>query len=399
MIFIVLIYLAFISLGLPDSILGSSWPLMNVELGVPINNAGIASFIISGGTIVSSLFSYKLIRVIGTGKVTIISVAMTAAALLGFSASPSFLWLLACAVPLGLGAGAVDAGLNKFVAEHYEAKHMNWLHGFWGVGAMLGPIIMSALVLGGNTWRTGYLTISIIQFSLVLLLLFSLPMWKRYEPGGNESKTVDEDPLIENKPGLISSLKTKGSIFGMFTFFMVASIEATMMLWGSSYLVKVEQITPERAAGWVSLFFLGITAGRMMSGFISLKMSNEGLIRAGAILTITGFLIMLLPLPTPFTLLAFVIIGTGIAPIYPSMLHQTPIYFGKHNAQAAMGMQMAFAYTGTTLVAPLLGLLFAQISFNLMPYILLACASGLLIFREILIKRKNGDRFTDFYLG
>ncbi|OMF00485.1 MFS transporter [Paenibacillus sp. FSL H7-0331] len=391
MIFLILIYLAFISLGLPDSLLGSSWPIMNTDLGVPIENAGIASSIISIGTIISSLLSYKLIRIIGTGKVTIISVAMTAAALLGFSLSPSFIWLLACAIPLGLGGGAVDAGLNRFVAEHYEAKHMNWLHGFWGVGAMLGPILMSTLVLWGNTWRSGYFTISMVQFSLVILLLFSLPMWRKFE--GPSTKPTEEDLQSKDKPGLLASLKTRGAIFGMFSFFLVSSTEASMMLWGSSYLVKNESISPESAAGWVSLFFLGITAGRMLSGFISIKLSNEALIRLGAILMIFGFFIMLLPLPTIFTLISFIIVGTGLAPIYPSMLHQTPIYFGQHNAQAAMGMQMAFAYTGTTLVAPLFGQLFAHVSFSLMPYVLLTCGVGLLTCREMLTrayKKKAG---------
>lgn len=376
MIFLALIYLAFISLGLPDSLLGSSWPIMNVDFGVPAGNAGYVSMIIYSGTIISSLFSHRLIRRIGTGKVTVISVAMTAVALLGFSLSPSFLWLLACAVPLGLGAGAVDSGLNEFVAEHYEAKHMNWLHCFWGVGAMLGPILISALTQWGHTWRSSYASISVIQFVLIVLLLFSLPMWKRYENPSAEH-TV-ETQGIEIKHGLFAPLHKKGAVFAMLTFFLYTSVETSMMLWGSSYLVKIKDVLPESAAGWVSLFFLGITAGRMFSGFISIKLNNETLIRIGTVLIIAGVILMLLPLPALFTILAFTIIGLGLAPIFPSMLHQTPVYFGKQNAQAAMGLQMAFAYVGNTLMPPLFGQLFAHISFSLMPYVLLICAIGLL---------------------
>ncbi len=377
MIFLALIYLAFISLGLPDSLLGSSWPIMNVDFGVPVGNAGFVSMIISSGTIISSLFSHRLIRRFGTGKVTVLSVAMTAAALLGFSLSPSFLWLLACAVPLGLGAGAVDSGLNEFVAEHYAAKHMNWLHCFWGLGAMLGPILLSALTQWGYNWRSGYSSISVIQFTLVVLLLFSLPMWKKYENQAFEHTGEAQDGKVNH--GLLTPLRAKGAFFAMLTFFLYTSIEASMMLWGASYLVKIKDILPESAAGWVSLFFLGITAGRMLSGFVSMKLNNEALIRIGTVLILVGIVLMLLPLPALFTICALVIIGLGLAPIFPSMLHQTPVYFGKQNAQAAMGLQMAFAYTGTTLMPPLFGQLFARVSFSLMPYVLLACAVGLLI--------------------
>lgn len=383
MIFLALIYLAFISLGLPDSLLGSSWPIMNIDFGVPIGNAGFVSIIISGGTIISSLFSHRLIRLFGTGKVTVISVAMTAMALFGFSISPSFLWLPACAIPLGLGAGAVDSGLNEFVAEHYEAKHMNWLHCFWGVGAMLGPVLISLLVQWGHTWRSGYSSISIIQFALVILLLFSLPMWKKYEtPSAGH---MNEARQNKDKHGLITLLRSKGSLYIMLSFLLNTAVEATMMLWGASYLVNMKGILPESAAGWVSLFFLGITAGRMISGFISMKLSNEALIRIGTLFTIVGFILMLLPLPSFFAICAFIMVGLGLAPIYPSMLHQTPVYFGKANAQAIMGMQMSFAYTGTTLIAPLFGQLFAHVSFSLMPYVLLFCAVGLLACRIHLI--------------
>lgn len=392
MIFLALIYLAFISLGLPDSLLGSSWPIINVDFGVPVGNAGFVSMIISGGTIISSLFSHRLINRFGTGKITVVSVSMTAFALLGFSLSPSFPWLLAFAVPLGLGAGAVDSGLNEFVAEHYEAKHMNWLHCFWGVGAMLGPVLISSLTQWGYHWRSGYSSISVIQFALVVLLLFSLPMWKKYElPFVPSTDNIQEEPKV--KHSLLTPLRAKGAVFAMLTFFLYITIEGSMMLWGSSYLVNVKNILPESAAGWVSLFFLGITAGRMLSGFISIKLNNEALIRIGSILVIVGIIIMLLPLPTPVTIGSFIIVGLGLAPIFPSMLHQTPVYFGKENAQATMGLQMAFAYTATTLMPPLFGQLFSHTSFLLMPYVLLVCSIGLFTCtaRLAIIAKKNKE--------
>ncbi len=383
MIFLALIYLAFISLGLPDAVLGSSWPIMNVEFRVPVGNAGFVSIMISACTILSSLFSHRLIRRFGTGKVTVVSVALTAVALLGFSVSPSFLWLLACAVPLGLGAGAVDSGLNEFVAEHYEAKHMNWLHCFWGVGAMLGPALISVLALWGRTWRSGYFSISIIQFALVALLIFSLPMWKKFDnPSAGPAEEIRQG---KEKHSLLTMLRAKGSVFVMLSFLLNASMEASMMLWGASYLVKMKGILPESAAGWVSLFFLGVTVGRMVSGFVSMKLSNEALIRVGTIFLIVGFVFMILPLPALFAIGAFILVGLGLAPIYPSMLHQTPVYFGKENAQAVMGLQMSFAYTGNTLMAPLFGQLFANVSFSLMPCVLLVCAVGLLACRTHLI--------------
>ena len=390
MIILALIYLAFISLGLPDPLLGSSWPIMSVEFGAPIESAGIISFIISIGTIISSLLAHRVIRRFGTGKVTVVSVAMTAVSLLGFSLSGSFIWLTLFAIPLGLGAGAIDSGLNEFVAEHYEARHMNWLHSFWGLGAMLGPVLISALIQLGYNWRSGYLSISVIQFLLAALLMFSLPMWKKYEHSSIEHEHTDNERHKNSVIGLFAPLKTKGAIFAMIAFFLYTSIESSVSLWGTSYLVNVKNLPPERAAGWGALFFLGITVGRMLSGFISIKLSTEQLIRLGCILLLVGIVLLILPLPVIFTIIAFILIGLGLAPIFPSMLHQTPVYFGKYDPQATMGLQMAFAYTGTTLIPPLAGKLFSFASFSFMPYVLLVFGISLLIATSILAaKAKN----------
>jgi len=375
MIFLALIYLAFISLGLPDSLLGSSWLIMNRDFGAPVGNAGYVFAIVSAGTIVSSLFSHSVIGRFGTGRVTVVSVAMTAIALLGHWMAPSFFWLMMCAIPLGLGAGAVDSGLNAFVAEHYKARHMNWLHCFWGVGAMLGPLIMASITGSGHSWRSGYLTVSIVQFVLVALLIFSLPMWRRLEQPHHETERNRAEP----KRGVLSVLRTKGAAFAMLLFFLYTSVESCLILWGASYLVKVRGVLPENAAGLVALFFVGITGGRALSGFVSMKLSNEMLIRIGAILVMAGLLIMMLPLPVPLAVFALMVVGLGLAPIYPSMLHQTPVYFGTQNAKATMGLQMACAYSGTTLIPPLLGQVFSHTSFALMPYALLVCGAILLV--------------------
>ena len=376
MLFLALIYLAFISLGLPDSLLGSSWPLMNVGLGVPVGHAGYISAIISGCTILSSLFSHRLIGRFGTGRVTVVSVGLTAVALMGFSLTPSFGWLLAFAVPLGLGAGAVDSGLNGFMANHYSIMQMNLLHSFWGVGAMLGPILVSTLAKAGNGWRGAYFNISIVQFALVFLLLFSLPMWRKIEGAAPLLNNVTQEN--QNKQSLLAPLQTRGGSIAVLTFFIYAAIESSVMLWGASYLVNARDIQPQTAAGWISLLFVGMTAGRALGGFVGVKWGNETLIRLGITLLVAGIILLALPLPAVFMMCALFLIGLGMGPIFPSMLHQTPIYFDTQCAQAAMGMQIAAAYTGTTLMPPLFGQLFSNISFSIMPYMFLFLCAGLL---------------------
>ncbi len=373
MLFLALIYLAFISLGLPDPALGSAWPLMYGDLDVPVGWAGFISAIISSGTIVSSLLSHRVIRRYGTGVVTVTSVGLTAVALLGFSISPSFWWLLLLAVPLGLGAGAVDSGLNAFVAMHYAARHMNWLHCFWGVGAMLGPILISTFTATEHSWRSGYGCISAIQFGLVALLLYSLPVWRRRE----QDHAQEEAHHPVSKHGLLAPLRVEGAWLALVVFLFYSAIEGSVMLWGATFLVEAREVSPEQAAGWISLFFLGLTAGRALSGFVSIKLSNENLIILGCGILVTGLVLMLLPLPASVTLLGLMMAGLGLSPIFPAMLHQTPVHFGKRNTSASMGLQMACAYTGATVVPPLLGFMLSSLSFNLMPHILLVSAVGL----------------------
>ncbi|PAD23762.1 MFS transporter [Niallia circulans] len=372
--FLVIIYLAFISLGLPDSLLGVSWSLMQVEFKAPLETAGVLFMTIAAGTIISSFISGTVLRKFGTGMVTFVSCFMTAGSLLGFHFAPSIVWLFIFAIPLGLGAGAVDTGLNNYVASHYKAHHMSWLHCFWGVGATLGPIIVAQFISRDNSWRSGYFAIACIQFILVVILLFTLPLWKKIEKipkQENENKrddstsTLDETYLESQKPWQIRGVK-----LALLAFLFYCGAEAAVGLWGSSFLVNVKNLSIDVAAKWVSLFYAGITIGRFITGFITLKMSNQRLIRWGQIIALVGAVLLFLPFPVLFSLAGFIMIGLGLAPIFPCMLHETPIRFGKKHSQTIMGYQMAIAYTGSTFLPPILGYVAAKSTIGIFPFVI-----------------------------
>ncbi|NLV91048.1 MAG: MFS transporter [Firmicutes bacterium] len=378
---LVLIYISFISLGLPDSILGTAWPAAYKDLGVPISWAGIISATISGGTIISSWFSNRIISRLGTGVTTVVSVAMTAVALLGVSLSGSFWFLLLFAIPLGLGAGSVDAALNNFVALHYQAKHMNWLHCFWGIGASAGPVIMSISLTSSN-WQTGYAAIGWLQVALVIILLLSLPLWKRFSSGaqseGSRAQVLSTRELLRipgAKPILVA-------------FFCYCAVEATAGLWGSSFLVLTKGISPQIAARWISLYYFGITFGRFLSGLLTLKIANRDLIRLGQGMSVLGILLLLLPAWDFVFSAGFFVIGLGCAPIFPALLHDTPENFGAELSQAIMGMQMACAYVGTTTMPPLFGFLAQRVSMILLPFYLLVIALLMVAMVELLNRLK-----------
>lgn len=359
---LILIYIAFISLGLPDSLLGSGWPVMHTELGVPVSYMGIISMIISGGTIVSSLLSDKLTKKLGTEIVTVSSVFLTVIALLGFSFSSHFWMLIIFAVPYGLGAGAIDAALNNYVALHYKAKHMSWLHCFWGVGTIVSPFIMS-YALADMTWNSGYRIVGFIQLGIAILLLITLPVWKVNLGTSQESgKSV----------GLIDALKIKGVPFLLTGFFAYCAVEATTMQWASTYFVEVKGIAVERAAGFASLFYIGITVGRFISGIITDKLGDRKMIQLGTVILLCGILCLCLPVKSYMVAFAaFLVMGLGCAPIYPCIIHSTPYNFGAENSGAIIGIQMASAYVGSTFVPPLFGLIGNYISFSIMPFYLL----------------------------
>lgn len=343
-----IIYLAFISLGLPDSLLGAAWPAMFEGLNVPIDYAGIISMIVAAGTVVSSLFSGKVIQSFGVAAVTTFSVLMTALALMGFSLSGEFLYLCLLAIPLGLGAGAVDSALNNYVALHHEARHMNWLHSFWGVGAAIGPMIMAGHLVSGASWTKGYKTVAWIQLGLVMILVLSLPLWvrnKRRQEANSEEKSPSLFTMLQTFPGLKPALMV---------FFCYCTIEATFGLWGASYLVFEKGYEADQAARLTSLYFLGITIGRFFSGFLTAHFSNKQLVYLGQ--GVIGLGLGLLFLPFSFTTISgFLLVGLGCAPIFPSLLHETPVNFGEKNSQFIMGIQMASAYVGITLMPFLFG--------------------------------------------
>lgn len=373
-----IIYIAFISLGLPDSLLGSGWPVMYGQLGVPISYAGIITMIIAGGTIVSSLMSDKMTRKLGAGLVTAISVAMTAAALFGFSVSRSFILLCIWAIPYGLGAGGVDAALNNYVALHYASRHMSWLHCFWGVGAAISPYIMGYCLTRGYGWSSGYRSVSILQIVLTAILFISLPLWKK---NGSSNKT-DAVSL-----SLRDAVRIKGVKLVLIAFFGYCALESTAGLWASSYLAEYRGIDSETAARFASLFFIGITFGRFISGFIAEKLGDKVLIRLGTVVIILGILMIIIPAGfDQLALAGLVVIGLGCAPVYPSIIHSTPANFGEENSQAIIGIQMASAYTGTTFMPPLFGFIADNINIGLYPVYLLVFAILMLTMTEWLNK-------------
>ncbi len=355
------IYLAFISLGLPDSLLGSAWPTLRVDLAVPLSYMGFISTIISVGTVISGLLSERLTKKFTAKTVTVVSVLLTAAALFGFSTATRLWHMCLWAIPYGLGAGAIDAALNNYVALHYNSRHMSWLHCFWGVGTIISPYIMS-YALTHATWAEGYRTVSYLQLAIALVLLLTLPLWKVNAPKAAEA--ADGAVL-----GITGALKIKGVPSLLLGFLAYCAAESTTMLWASSYLEGTRGASKEEAAALGSLFFIGITAGRFLAGFITDKLGDNRMIRLGIGLALIGVIGILVPIKA-VTIAGFIIIGLGCAPIYPCIIHATPSNFGAENAQGIIGIQMAAAYTGTTLMPPLFGLIANHISLTLMPFYL-----------------------------
>ena len=357
---LMMIYLSFISLGLPDSMLGSAWPAMNVSLNAPLWGAGLVQMLISFCTIISSLNSTKLIRRFGTGKLTAISVATTALALLGFSLAKNYAFLLLMAVPLGLGAGAVDAGLNNYVALHCEAKHMSWLHCFWGIGTIIGPMILSAVLRVGGSWATGYRAVGLIQCAVSALLFATLGMWKH----GN----IQQEEHGAKALSVWEVLSLPGAKAGMVTFLCYCAVESTLGLWGATYISQVRGVDEATAASFGAMFYIGITAGRAISGFMAMKLLPKQMVRVGQALLALGCIFMMIPAGSTLSGIGLVVCGLGCAPIYPNIIQDTPVNYGTENSQAAIGVQMAFAYVGSTFLPSIFGALAGVDGYGLLPY-------------------------------
>lgn len=357
---LMMIYLSFISLGLPDSMLGSAWPAMNVSLNAPLWGAGLVQMLISFCTIISSLNSAKLIRRFGTGKLTAISVATTALALLGFSLAKNYAFLLLMAVPLGLGAGAVDAGLNNYVALHCEAKHMSWLHCFWGVGTIIGPMILSAVLRVGGSWATGYRAVGLIQCAVSALLFATLGMWKH----GN----IQQEEHGAKALSVWEVLSLPGAKAGMVMFLCYCAVESTLGLWGATYISQVRGVDEATAASFGAMFYIGITVGRAISGFMAMKLLPKQMVRVGQALLALGCIFMMIPAGSTLSGIGLVVCGLGCAPIYPNIIQDTPVNYGTENSQAAIGVQMAFAYVGSTFLPSIFGALAGAGGYGLLPY-------------------------------
>lgn len=380
-----IIYLAFISLGLPDALLGAAWPSMYPQLGAGVAWAGGVSMIISAGTIVSSLASERLNTRLGTGRVTALSVATTAVALFGFSTCTQFWQLCLWAIPYGLGAGSVDAALNNYVALHYESRHMSWLHCMWGIGAAGGPVIMG-WALAGSTWQNGYRIISILQIVLTAVLIFSLPLWQTPTDAG-----AGEDFTPEHRT-LPQLMKVPGVPEVMCCFALYSGVETVAGMWAASYCTLVRGLDAATAAGWASLFYLGITVGRFLSGFLTMKFNDHQMIRMGQVLIAVGIALVFLPAGNTCLRAGLVTIGLGCAPIYPCIIHETPANFGKSLSMAMTGIQMAAAYTGTTLLSPLFGVLAQNITMQLYPWALLVMLLLMVVLSEQLHKKTAASR-------
>jgi len=378
-----IIYLAFISLGLPDSLLGAAWPSMYPEFQVPVSYAGIISMVIALGTVISSLMSDRLTKRLGAGLVTAISVAMTALALFGFSFSHSFWVLILWSIPYGLGAGSVDAALNNYVALHYKSRHMSWLHCMWGVGASAGPYIMGFALSHGQNWNGGYRYIGILQVILTFILFISLPLWKKEKKNAASESDATSDHILT----LREIFAIPGAKSVMLMFFCYSAIEQTSGLWASSYLVLHKGVAPETAATFASLFYIGITIGRAISGFITMKLNDTQMIRLGQGIILLGVLALFLPLGSTISLIGFILIGLGCAPIYPCIIHSTPDHFGADRSQAIIGVQMSSAYVGTCLMPPVFGLIANNITVALLPAYLILFLVLLSVMHEILIQK------------
>lgn len=378
------IYLAFISLGLPDSLLGAAWPTIRVDFNVPISYMGIVSMIISIGTVFSGLMSERITKRFGTRYVTAVSVFITAAALFGFSTADEFYKLCLWGIPYGLGAGAIDAALNNYVALHYNSRHMSWLHCFWGVGTVISPYIMS-YALTRSTWTDGYRMVSYIQLGITAVLVLTLPLWK-------VNKSAEASEENGKVLGIRGALKIKGVPYLLIAFLSYCAAESTTMLWASSYLEGVRGASKEEAAAFGSLFFIGITAGRFFSGFITDKLGDNRMIRMGTALAILGAILIIIPIKA-VTVVGFIVIGLGCAPVYPCIIHSTPNNFGAENSQGIIGIQMASAYIGSTFMPPLFGLIANHISLNLMPLYITAFFILLLVMLSKTEKecRKNNN--------
>lgn len=386
-VLLIVIYIAFIGLGIPDSLFGAAWPAIYQEFSVPISYANFITLLISGGTVVSSLMSARLINRFGAAKITAVSTSMTALALLGFSFSDRMIWLCLLAIPLGLGAGSIDAALNNYVALHYKARHMSFISCFYGVGITVSPYLMSLALSGPDGWRGGYRIVSYIQIAVAVLTIVSLPLWGkvRENASGAEEITPRTVPLRE-----LAKMNRVRLVWLMFVG--TCAIEFTCNTWGSTFLIEDKGMTVDQAAQMITVYYVGMTAGRFLSGVVSHKVRAWDLIRIGQGVILAGIILLLLPLPTAAAVVGMFLIGLGNGPVFPNLVYLTPQNFGADISQSVMGSQMAAANLGILVMPPIFGWIAQAFGAQLFPYYLLAMFALLLVPSVFLVRglKKEG---------
>ena len=384
---LIIIYITYISLGLPDSMIGASWPAIMEEMGLGLQMMGFLSIVSTVGTILASLFTTALVKKLGTAKLTGFSIILTACSLLGYSVSSNFYFLLLLTIPLGIGAGAIDSIINNYVAVNFKPKHMNFLHSFWGIGVTVSPLILAGAINGGGTWRTGYLVVGIIQLVISAIVLLSIPLWKK-------SENVVEGKLIAKEPkSLKETVKVKGVLLAALCFAFYCSVETTFSNFGNSYLVGTMGVSIEKGATAVSLFYLGITVGRVASGIAVSKFKSESMVRLGEIVTVVGIILLAFGGSFNVKAVAYLLIGLGNAPIFPCIMNETPRRFGVEYSQSAISLQVAFAYLGGALISPIFGVLGQALSIAILPIYLMIFAVLLIVAYEILLKQTKTNKF------
>lgn len=364
---LIIIYIAFIGLGIPDSLFGTAWPAIYVSFEIPISSANYVTLLISCGTVISSALSARIINRFGTAVVTAVSTAITAAALFGFSVSGNLLWLCIFSIPMGLGAGAVDSALNNYVALHYKATHMNFLHCFYGIGVSVSPYLMSLALTNENNWRDGYRLTFYLQLAIALITIVSLPLWKKAHPASLQSN----EEIHPKTLSIINMLKMPSVRAVLLIFIGSCAIECTCGTWGSTFLVNSKGMSVDHAAKIITLYYVGMALGRFLSGILAARLSSWKLIHLGQTITIFAILLLFLPLPSTIAAAGLFFIGLGNSPIFPNLIHLTPENFGKDISQSVMGMQMAASYAGIMLIPPIFGLWAQKTGTDIFPLYLL----------------------------
>lgn len=389
-ILLIVIYICFMGLGLPDSLFGTSWPAIYPEFDLPVSYANFATTINCLGTIVASLCSARIIKKLGTGSVTVLSTGLTAAALLGIAFSENYLWICLFSIPLGLGAGAIDTALNNYVAMYYNATHMNFLHCFYGVGISLSPYLMSLALADDSAWRDGYYMVFFIQTGITLIALIAMPLWKRVKfadcssANTADQATNDEMIVLSYK----EMLKHPGIITACFAFMGSCALEALANIWGATYLVNAKGYFADEAAKLLMLYYVGFTLGRFLSGIFAKKLNLWTITYTGLGFCFVGVVLMFLPLPGICSAIGLCLIGLGIGPFFPNLTHLTPSLFGKQISQSVIGAQMAASYVAYLLLPLLFGQVARHISIGLYP-VFLAVMFGITIVCLMKLQRSN----------